>query len=153
MVNTSNKRANELELKQQFLDGAKALSKVPEVFRSPQVTLLICDTVAFRVPAEARFSRWFTATRVGETIGEHTYQNLYGCTRSRTYFRLTWQKVPSGWRWRELRSFAPFEMRPKLANVGSPEKLRHFWPWKMAKPISRGWVRSKLIRALPSSSC
>jgi len=53
MVNTSNERANELELKQQFLDRAKALSKVPEVFRSPQVTLLICDTVAFGVRAEA----------------------------------------------------------------------------------------------------
>ena len=46
-------QANHLALKQQFLDRAKALSKLPEVFRGPQVTLLICDTVAFGVRAEA----------------------------------------------------------------------------------------------------
>lgn len=40
-------------LKQQFLNRAKALSKLPEVFRCPQVTRLICDTVAFGVRAEA----------------------------------------------------------------------------------------------------
>jgi hypothetical protein len=40
-------------LTQQFLDRAKALSKLPEVFRCPQVTQLICDTVAFGVRAEA----------------------------------------------------------------------------------------------------
>jgi hypothetical protein len=69
MVNTSNKRANELELKQQFLDRAKALSKVPEVFRSPQVTLLICDTVALGVPAEAEI-----------------FQVVYGDSSGRNYW-------------------------------------------------------------------
>ena len=50
---TSNERANEIALKQQFLDRAKALSNLAEVFRCPQVTLLICETVAFGVGAEA----------------------------------------------------------------------------------------------------
>jgi len=53
MTETSNEQANELALKLQFLDRAKALSKLPEVFRCPQVTLLICDTVAFGLRDEA----------------------------------------------------------------------------------------------------
>src|SRR2546430_7813378 len=53
MTKTSNEQANEIALNQQFLDRAQALSKLPEVFRCPQVTLLICDTVAFGVRAEA----------------------------------------------------------------------------------------------------
>jgi hypothetical protein len=39
------KQTNALILKQQFLDRAKALSKLPEVFRCRQVTQLICDTI------------------------------------------------------------------------------------------------------------
>ena len=58
MVNTSNERANELELKQQFLDRAKALSKVPEVFRSPQVTLLICDSRRESANIKSRIAGW-----------------------------------------------------------------------------------------------
>jgi hypothetical protein len=53
MIETSNERANDTALKQQFLDRAKALSNLAEVFRCPQVTLLICETVAFGVGAEA----------------------------------------------------------------------------------------------------
>jgi hypothetical protein len=53
MIKTSNEQANELALKQQFLDRAAALSKLPEVFRCQQVTLSICETVAFGVRAEA----------------------------------------------------------------------------------------------------
>jgi len=53
MIKSSKEQANQLALKQRFLDRAKALSKLPEVFRLPQVTLLICDTVAFGVRAEA----------------------------------------------------------------------------------------------------
>ena len=52
-IKTSNEQANEIALKQRFLDRAKALSDVAEVFRCPQVTLLICETVAFGVRAEA----------------------------------------------------------------------------------------------------
>jgi hypothetical protein len=52
-MKTSNEQANEIVLKQQFLDRAKALSKQPEAFRCPQVTQLICDTLAFGVRAEA----------------------------------------------------------------------------------------------------
>ena len=43
-----------LALEQQFLDRAKALTNVAEVFRCPQVTLLICEMVAFGVRAEAK---------------------------------------------------------------------------------------------------
>ena len=53
MIKTSNEQANELALKQPFLDRAKALSKLPEVFRCPQVTLLIAESVAFGVRAKA----------------------------------------------------------------------------------------------------
>ena len=44
-------------LEQRFLDRAKALSNVAEVFRCSKVTLLICDMVAFGVRAvyRARF--------------------------------------------------------------------------------------------------
>jgi hypothetical protein len=41
-------------LEQQFLDRAKALTNVAEVFRCSRVTLLICDMVAFGVRAEAK---------------------------------------------------------------------------------------------------
>ena len=41
-------------LEQQFLDRAKALTNVAEVFRCFQVTMLICDMVAFGVRAEAK---------------------------------------------------------------------------------------------------
>ena len=53
MIKISNEQANQLALKQRFLDRAKALSNVAEVFRCVQVTLLICETVAFGVRAEA----------------------------------------------------------------------------------------------------
>jgi len=56
MIETSNEQANELALKQQFLDRAKALSKLPKVFRCPQVTLLIAESVAFGVRAKAEIS-------------------------------------------------------------------------------------------------
>ena len=41
-------------LEQQFLDRAKALTNVAEVYRCLQVTMLICDMVAFGVRAEAK---------------------------------------------------------------------------------------------------
>src|SRR5262245_3915489 len=55
MMKMANDPANQLALKQRFLDRAKALSdpNLAEVFRCPQVTLLICETVAFGVRAEA----------------------------------------------------------------------------------------------------
>ena len=53
MIKMPNEQANQLALKQRFLDRAKALSSLAEAFRFPQVTLLICETVAFGVPAEA----------------------------------------------------------------------------------------------------
>jgi hypothetical protein len=52
MIETSNEGANGTVLKQRFLDRAKALSKLREVYRCRQVTLLICDMVAFGVCAE-----------------------------------------------------------------------------------------------------
>jgi len=41
-------------LEQRFLDRANALTNVAEVFRCSQVTILICDMVAFGVRAEAK---------------------------------------------------------------------------------------------------
>ena len=57
MIKTSNEQANEIALKQQFLDRAKALSNLAEVYRCQQVTLLICETVAFGVRAESEIFR------------------------------------------------------------------------------------------------
>jgi hypothetical protein len=53
MMKISDEPANQLALRQQFLDRAKALSDVAEVSRCLRVTLLICETVAFGVRAEA----------------------------------------------------------------------------------------------------
>jgi hypothetical protein len=52
-MKTSNERADEIALKQRFVDRAKTLSDKAEAFRSPQVTLLISEAVGFGVPAEA----------------------------------------------------------------------------------------------------
>ena len=41
-------------LEQPFLDRAKALTNVAEVFRCSQVTIFICDMVAFGVRAETK---------------------------------------------------------------------------------------------------
>jgi hypothetical protein len=53
VIKIPNDPASQLALKQQFLDRAKALSNLSEVYRSPQVTLLIRDTIAFGVRSEA----------------------------------------------------------------------------------------------------
>jgi hypothetical protein len=53
MIKTSNEQANELALKQQFLDRATALSNQAEVFRGVQVALLMSEAIAFGVRAEA----------------------------------------------------------------------------------------------------
>ena len=89
MIKSSKEQANQLALKQRFLDRAKALSKLPEVFRLPQVTLLICDTVAFGVRAEAEIFQAVYGDPGGRNIGTRTYQKQSRYTRSRTYFRLT----------------------------------------------------------------
>ena len=53
MIKISTEPANQLALKQRLLDRAKALSDVAEVSRCLPLTLLICDTIAFGVRAEA----------------------------------------------------------------------------------------------------
>ena len=65
MIKTSNEQANELALKQQFLDRAAALSNLPEVFRGTQVALLICDAVALGVRAEAEIFQAFYGDPAG----------------------------------------------------------------------------------------
>jgi hypothetical protein len=69
MIKTPNEQASQLALKQRFLDRAKALSNLAEVARCPQVTLLICETVAFGVRAEAEI-----------------FQAAYGDPRGRKYW-------------------------------------------------------------------
>jgi hypothetical protein len=44
-----------LDLKQQFIGRARALSKAPEVFRSTLMTALIAESVGLGVPAEAEY--------------------------------------------------------------------------------------------------
>jgi hypothetical protein len=53
MTRTPNEPDDQLKLKQCFLDRARNLSNVLEVHRCLQVTLLIAETVAFGVRAEA----------------------------------------------------------------------------------------------------
>jgi hypothetical protein len=52
MTKLSKEEASEVALKQHFVDRAEALSRLPEVFRSAQVALLIRDMVALGVRAE-----------------------------------------------------------------------------------------------------
>jgi hypothetical protein len=70
MIKTTNEQANQLALKQRFVDRAKALSKVAEVFRCQQVTLLICDTVAFGVSAEGEIFQAAYGERGGRKYWE-----------------------------------------------------------------------------------
>ena len=75
------KISNELALIQ-YLDRAKALSNVPEVFRCLQVTLLICETLAFGLRAEAKIiqaaygdqgGRKYWDTHLSEPIPVYTF--------------------------------------------------------------------------------
>jgi hypothetical protein len=52
MIKTLNEQANEIGLKQRFLDRAKALSNQPEAFRCVQVAQLVCEALAFGFRAE-----------------------------------------------------------------------------------------------------
>ena len=70
--------------------------------------------------------------------------------------------VSARWRWQaELANYyhkanrAKNEFRGLETAAGERllETPRHFWPWRMAKPISRGWLRSSFIPALPSNGC
>jgi len=70
MPKSSNTQAHQPALTQGILDRAAALSKLPEVFRCAQVTLLICDGVAFGVRAEAEI-----------------FQAVYGDPSGRKYWR------------------------------------------------------------------
>ena len=110
MIRPSNEWANEIALKQQFLDRAKALSNVAEVFRCSEVTLLICEMVAFGVRAEAKI---FEAA-YGDPSGQKYWEaNLSEPTRVYTSpmcYQFTWQNEPNRWRWQWLRSFGLFEM-------------------------------------------
>jgi hypothetical protein len=56
------KISNELALIQ-YLDRAKALSNVPEVFRCLQVTLLICETLDAGYGLSAPFRQGLTARK------------------------------------------------------------------------------------------
>ena len=85
MIETSSEQANEIALKQQFLDRAKALSKQPEVFRCQLVTQLICDTVAFGVRAEAEIfeavygdpsGRKYWDAHLSEAISAYSFAHL-----------------------------------------------------------------------------
>src|SRR3981081_2203929 len=97
-------------LEQQFLDRAKALTNVAEVFRCLQVTMLICEMVAFGVRAEAKIFEAAYGEPSGQNTGTPTYRNRYEFTRSPVCFRLTWQNKPNRWRWQGLRSFGLFEI-------------------------------------------
>ena len=115
-------------LEQPFLDRAKALTNVAEVFRCPQVTLLICEMVAFGVRAEAKI---FEAA-YGES-GQRYWdapncRNRYEFTSSPICFRLTWHNKPNSWSWQGLRSFGLFAMRLRPASNGLLETPPHFRP-------------------------
>ncbi len=56
-------------LEQRFLDRAKALSNVAEVFRCLNVTSLICEMVAFGVRAEAKIFEAAYGDPSGQILG------------------------------------------------------------------------------------
>jgi len=79
------KTSNELVLKRQFLDRAKALSNLPDVFRCRQVTQLICDGLAFGVRAEAEIfqavygdssGRKYWGAHLSEPIGAYSLAHI-----------------------------------------------------------------------------
>ena len=119
-------------LEQQFLDRAKALSNVAEVFRCLEVTLLICEMVAFGVRAEAKIFEAAYGDPSGQKYWDAHLSNRYEFTRSPMCFRLTWQNKSNRWRWQGLRSFGLFEMQLRPASSGLRETPRHFWQWRMA---------------------
>ena len=91
MIKASNEQANEIALKQRFLDRA---TKLPEVFRCLQVTLLIGDTVAFGVRAEAEIfqaaygdpgGRKYWEAHLSEAIPVYALAQSRGCR----YFALS----------------------------------------------------------------
>ena len=140
---------NDRALEQQFLDRAKALTNVAEVYRCLQVTMLICDMVAFGVRGEAKIFEAAYGEPSRHNTGTPTYRNRYEFTRCPCAFGHLAEQAERC-RWQGLRSFGPFEMQLRPASAGLLETPRHFWPWRMAKPISRGWLRSSFIPALPS---
>jgi hypothetical protein len=140
-------------LEQQFLDRAKALTNVAEVFRCLQVTMLICDMVAFGVRAEAKI---FEAA-YGEPSGQKYWDaHLSEPIRVYTLAHVLSAHLAEQAEQVEMARIAiirAFEMQLRPASAGLLETPRHFWPWRMAKPISRGWLRSSFIPALPSNGC
>ena len=96
------KQTNELALKQQFLDRAKALSKLPEVFRCPQVTQLICDTVALGVRAEAEIflavygdpgGRKYWDAHLSEPIRVYTLAHIFSAHLAESVQELDMAKI------------------------------------------------------------
>jgi hypothetical protein len=51
----SDEKASKLVLKNEFLARAKSLSKLPEVYRGPRLTLLLAEALAIGIRAEAEF--------------------------------------------------------------------------------------------------
>jgi hypothetical protein len=82
---TANEQANELAVKQQFFDRAKALSELPEVFRCAQVALLIRDMLALGVRSESEIfqivygdpsGRRYWDAHLSETISVFTLAHI-----------------------------------------------------------------------------
>ena len=134
-------------LKQRFLDRAKALSNVAEVFRCSQVTMLICETVAFGVRAEAKIfqaaygdpsGQKYWDAHLSEPIPVYTLAHVLSAHLAEKPEQVEMARIAI------IRAFRDAAEAGERWFTGETTPLLAV---EMAKPISRGW------QGQGSSSC
>ena len=153
MIKIPSEQANQLALKQRFLDRAKALSNLAEVFRCQQVTLLICETVAFGVRDEAEIfqaaygdpdGRKYWAAQLSERMPVYALTYVLSAHVAEKAEQLDMAKIAI------IRAFRDAAAAGEGWFTGETTPLLGV---ENGQPISRGWVRSRLIPVLPSNGC
>jgi hypothetical protein len=100
MIEIPNKQSNGFI--RGFFDRAKALSKLAEVYRSRQVTLLISDTVLFEIRAEAEIfqaaygdpeGRKYWGAYLSEPIRLYSLVNLLSVHSAESAQQLEWARI------------------------------------------------------------
>jgi hypothetical protein len=100
MIETPNKRLN--GFMRGFFDRAKALSKLAEVYRCRQVTLLINDTVLFEIRVEAEIfqaaygdpeGRRYWGAYLSEPIRLYSLANLLSVHSAESAQQLEWARI------------------------------------------------------------
>ena len=141
------------DVTQQFLDRAKALAELPEVFRCQQVAQLICETIACGVRAEAGI---FEAA-YGDPSGRK-YWEAHLSEPMRIYSlahvlsgHLTLK--PEQVEYARVAILQAFRDAAKWANAGSLEVYLHYWHLTKITRNSRTCSISKFVRLRRSNGC